>query len=343
MGKKRAVWEQHHPTFLWKIQSGHRHKHGTRNTQSQPPSNERTLIALKGLDPLNRGVHLFRKITSLTSTLKIIGILGTGVLCACQPLQYSEPLRLSKKASVVKEATLPAAKENSSPEITPRVENITLSGIRFEGVTFDTRTHQLRIIDQAGGPNSEYPNARSVASQTGAIVATNGGFFTPEGAPLGSVIAAGKRSGNWNSKSSLGSGIYRINAQGRASISRRSSFSNIASSIELLQAGPLLIENYGPIGGLSPDRSAARTILLNDGKDYWWIGITSPCSLASLGNTLSQASPTEWRIANALNLDGGRSTELYISPELRGGPIERRGFFNRPVRNFLILKTKSSP
>jgi exopolysaccharide biosynthesis protein len=179
-----------------------------------------------------------------------------------------------------------------------------------------------------------------VVSKTGAILAINGGFFTPGGNPLGSVISAGKRAGNWNSASSLGSGIYRINSQGRASISRRSSFSDVSASKELLQAGPLLVENRKPIRGLQDQKTASRTILLNDGGDRWWVGIASPCTLAELGRILARTSPAGWPVANALNLDGGRSSELYVSSDLRGGPIERRGVFNRPVRNFLILEAR---
>ncbi len=220
----------------------------------------------------------------------------------------------------------------------PKVVSKTLSNIQFQGVSFDSRSHALKTIDQANGPGSQYISARDCADKQQALLAINAGFFTPEGNPLGLVISQGKRSGSWNSSSSLGTGIYRIDSSGIASISRRSQASAVFNSKELLQAGPLLIENQKPITGLDPSKVAMRSILLHDGGNRWWIGIASPCSLAELSRALSTQSPADWKISHALNLDGGRSTDLFISSKISGGSLERKSLMNRQVRNFLILK-----
>ena len=226
------------------------------------------------------------------------------------------------------------------PAKPPRVTRQTIGGIGFEGVTFDSRTHALSIIDQRNGPGSLFSSARDAASKTEALLAINGGFFTPEGDPLGLVISRGKTSGVWNSTSSLGSGIYRINQANQASINRRNALSEISDSTELLQAGPLLVENGHQVPGLESTKFARRSIILTDGATRWWTGTTSTCDLASLGKALSRSSPANWEIKNALNLDGGRSSDLYISGKLSGGPVEDRSFLNRHVRNFLILKAR---
>ena len=44
-----------------------------------------------------------------------------------------------------------------------------------------------------------------------------------------------------------------------------------------------------------------------------------------------------WKIHRAMNLDGGRSSDLWISSRVSGGPLTSRPPWNRPVRNFLIL------
>jgi hypothetical protein len=152
------------------------------------------------------------------------------------------------------------------------------------------------------------------------------------------VISNKKKSGSWNSSSSLGSGIYHIDPSGIAYISRRTQASVVSNSIELLQSGPLLIENHQPITGLDPSKIAMRSILLHDGGHRWWIGIASPCSLAELSQALSSQSPAGWKISHALNLDGGRSTDLFISSEISGGTLEQKSIMNRQVRNFLVLK-----
>lgn len=226
---------------------------------------------------------------------------------------------------------------SSFPAFAPRLSQKTIRGIAFEGVTFDSRTHRLVVVDQAGGPGTTFVSSAALAKSKNALLAINAGFFTPEGAPLGLVISAGKNAGEWNSASSLGNGIFRESASGALSITRRSSKSSVLSSRELIQAGPLLLENSKPISGLDNGKSALRSIILTDGKSRWWIGKTSSCSLAALGKALSFGSPAPWAVDDALNLDGGRSTDLYISSSIPGGPLDRRGFLNRPVRNFLIL------
>jgi exopolysaccharide biosynthesis protein len=224
------------------------------------------------------------------------------------------------------------------PVSPPKVVSKTLSNIQFQGVAFDSRSHALKPIDQTNGPGSQYLSARDCADKQQALLAINAGFFNPEGNPLGLVISQGKHSGSWNSSSSLGTGIYRIDSSGIASISRRTQASAVSNSKELLQAGPLLIENHKPITGLDPSKVAMRSILLHDGGHRWWIGTTSPCSLADLSQVLYKQSPADWKISHALNLDGGRSTDLFVSSKISGVSLERKSLMNRQVRNFLILK-----
>ncbi|NJM36542.1 MAG: phosphodiester glycosidase family protein [Akkermansiaceae bacterium] len=109
---------------------------------------------------------------------------------------------------------------------------------------------------------------------------------------------------------------------------------------EMIQAGPMLIENGKPIGGLETQKVSARTVILWDGGTRWWIGCSSGCTLAELAKTLVTAAPGGWPIKQALNFDGGRSSDLWISESIPGGPISRRPLWNKPVRNFLVLVTK---
>lgn len=233
-----------------------------------------------------------------------------------------------------------ASQSESLPALAPKLLRKTISGIEFEGVSFDSRTQRLAVIDQPKGPGSAYATAAEAAMKRGGLLAINAGFFTPEGKPLGLVVSDGKISGTWNSASSLGTAIFKESISGSCSISRRSSRSFSDNAAELLQAGPLLLENGNSISGLDGSRKAQRSIILNDGGNRWWIGKTTPCSLSALSAALASRSPTGWRIWNAMNLDGGRSTDLYVSPAIAGGPINRRGFLNRPVRNFLILENR---
>ena len=276
--------------------------------------------------------------------LSIFSSLAAIAFCSCQPVIFTE----SATARIAPGEEIPAALQVNPPPISqpeyasaaPRLLRKTIDGITFEGVSYDSRTHRLQVIDQADGPGSRYASAQDLVQKTRALLAMNAGFFTPEGDPLGLVISEGRSSGGWNSASSLGSGIYRETSGGAVGIVRRSSRSAISGSRELLQAGPLLIENGNPVSGLDSQKTAMRSILVTDGISRWWIGITSPCSLSALAQAISKNSPTPWKIRMSLNLDGGRSTDLYVSEKILGGALNRRGFLNRPVRNFLILREK---
>ncbi len=230
-----------------------------------------------------------------------------------------------------------------SPIAAPRLTRSEHAGIVFEGVAFDARSHRLVVIDQAGGPGTRFADAAAAGSSVpGGIAAVNGGFFTPTGEALGLVIADGTVTGAWNAASSLGSAVWHEDASGRSAISRRGKLGRQAAlgMRELLQAGPLLVENGHAVGGLENTKTSARTLILWDGGQRWWIGRTPPCTLANLAAALAASQPAGWSAQHALNLDGGRSADLWVSDAVSGGPLSRRPPWNRPVRNFLVLRPR---
>jgi hypothetical protein len=153
------------------------------------------------------------------------------------------------------------------------------------------------------------------------------------------VVASGTRSGSWNSSSSLGSGLWLENADGGSSIVRRENLGPSAASSmrELLQAGPMLVENGRAVSGLDANKSSIRTLILWDGGHRWWVGRTNFCTLAQLAAAAASSQPATWPVRHALNLDGGRSSDLWVSDRITGGPLTRRAPWNKPVRNFLVL------
>ena len=265
---------------------------------------------------------------------------------ACRPAAPLGAFREQAPPAPPSPSAVPAAfvpPTPQTPSYPPKAPNLTqtyIRGIHFEGVSFDARSHRLLVIDQPNGPASTFGTSQDVARQHNALLALNAGFFTPEGDPLGLVISNGGRAGAWNTASSLGSGIFSESSSGNLSITRRGSPAAFQGARELIQAGPLLVENGPAVGGLDAGKPAVRSILLTDGGTRWWIGKTSSCTLAGLGEALASQSPSPWKIRQALNLDGGRSTDLFVSSGIQGGPFERRGILNRPVRNFLILKPR---
>jgi len=265
-------------------------------------------------------------------------LLSVLVVASCTPAVVERPPQAVPLVVVEK----PDVPTPSHPVEAPILTRRSIGGIEFEGVAFDSRTHRLVVADQAGGPGSQYATAADAGSRTGGIMALNAGFFTPEGTPLGLVVSAGKAAGSWNSSSSLGGGVWFEDFSGKPAIRRRGDLGKSAAlqTRELIQVGPMLVENGRGVGGLESQKSSARTVILWDGGTRWWLGRGSPCTLAAFANALAGAGPAGWNVRHALNLDGGRSVDLWVSGAVSGGPAGHRPPWNRAVRNFLVLKTR---
>jgi hypothetical protein len=268
------------------------------------------------------------------------------LLASCTPYERAKPTRKVSQVEPSTAALLPTPlaveqkiSENPSPPTAPILVTRNLPEFNLEGVAFDSRTHSLRVVDQPKGPGTTFTDAAHAGTSRNALAAINAGFFTPEGEPLGLLIAAGKSSGLWNSATSVGSAIWHESHSGTSRISRRSE-TNQASAKQMretLQSGPMLIDRGLTVSGLESDKISARSFIAWDGGTRWFIGRTSPCPLNILATTLASAKHCGWTIHRAMNLDGGRSSDLWISSRVSGGPITSRPPWNRPVRNFLIL------
>jgi len=257
---------------------------------------------------------------------------GAGLIFAMACLDASAQSPRAPKALPVAEPARPVA-------IPAKRLNVTAAGISLDGVAFDSRSHRLAVADQAHGPATQWLDSSEAGSKTSGLAAVNAGFFTPEGAPLGLVVSRGESIGNWNGASSLGAGLWFEDATGRMMLARRETIGAVAARKmhELIQAGPMLVDRRKPVGGLDDEKVSARTVLLWDGGCRWFMARTSPCTLDDLADALGIASPVGWPVHMALNLDGGRSAELWISDKIPGGPAFIRPLWNKPVRNFLVL------
>ncbi|MEY5013015.1 MAG: hypothetical protein RLY69_730 [Verrucomicrobiota bacterium] len=233
----------------------------------------------------------------------------------------------------------PKSWANHNPPEAPQLVSRSLTEFNLEGVAFDSRTHRLRVIDQASGPGTTFTDASQVGSSHHALAAINAGFFTPAGEPLGLLVSNGKASGSWNSSTSIGSAVWQESNSGNSNISRRHETqpSLMKQTREALQSGPMLVDHGQAVGGLESNKISARSFIAWDGDTRWFIGRTSPCALNALAETLASSNHCGWKIHRAMNLDGGRSSDLWISSRISGGPLHSRPPWNKPVRNFLIL------
>ena len=224
-----------------------------------------------------------------------------------------------------------------------RAQKGEVAGVTLTYLSFDTRNHTLAVVDQSS-LGSEFQSAAEVSRAKNALATINGGFFTPEGQPLGLVYQDGKKSGALNTASSLGSGVVYVDKKlAQPVIARRATFQSwlkdpAFNPKEVLQTGPFLVEGGRSISGLSNDEPRVRSLLLWDGKNHFAIAQCEPITLRNLAGALAKQPLSGFQIEVALNLDGGRSADLNISSKVPGGPINLRRWWNKPVRNYVVVK-----
>ncbi|WP_395741366.1 phosphodiester glycosidase family protein [Prosthecobacter sp.] len=189
-------------------------------------------------------------------------------------------------------------------------ETLHLNGrsIAVQYVLFDSRSYALQVIDQpvdwsGGGKISEC--MRSVNAAAG----VNGGFFTPQFAPMGLMIASSHKIGAWQSNKLL-SGAVVVHHQPR--LLWNAEVQGNSDAQHLIQAGPRLVDAGHAVPNLERRKQTTRTFIATDGGHRWIMGIAHSTSLGELADALASAPfPDGFRIHRALNLDGGHSSALY--------------------------------
>ena len=201
-------------------------------------------------------------------------------------------------------------------------------GITISAVYFDDRKFQLTVADQADGCGSQWLDAKSAALTCDGYAAIN-------------LIASGIKRGSFN-KSSLGAGIF-ISSKNKSAIVRREHYasSSVTNSVEnLLQAGPMLVEHGKATIGLSDHNERPRSFIAWDGKHHWVIGHIDSSTLAAAAKALSETSLNGFKASTVLNLDGGRSSDLWAGPRVPSGAKTHRTFLNKTVRNYLVITSR---
>ncbi len=168
----------------------------------------------------------------------------------------------------------------------------------------DLNEHQLKLISHKN-LELKFPSIEQYAVSEKAPLAINGGFFDEDQKPLGLRISQFKHSNSFKNISWWGV-FYIKNKQARISSARQ--FSTQQNIEFAIQAGPrLIIDKHIP--SLRPGY-AERTALCVISDHEMAIVITQyfPITLSQLAHTLID-QPLNCR--NALNLDGGSSTQFF--------------------------------
>jgi uncharacterized protein YigE (DUF2233 family) len=164
--------------------------------------------------------------------------------------------------------------------------------------SFSPERFELRVLTPQAGTSGDF--VRDMARRAGAVLAVNGGFFTPEFAPLGLLVSQGKelnpiRKADW--------GVFLVR-HGQASVVHWRDLKDLAGVEFAIQCGPRLVVDGKPVH-VKPHR-ARRTALGVDARGRVMVVATEGAVLLSeLVDFLIARGAVQ-----ALNLDGGTSTQL---------------------------------
>ena len=201
---------------------------------------------------------------------------------------------------------------------------------RLDIALFSTKTAMVRVIDNPGGDE-----LAEVMRRLRGVAGVNGGYFDPQNAPVGLVIADGKSMAPFR-KAKLLSGVLVVN-KSRVELLRAPEYSSRKTATAALQCGPFLVDGGKAVPGLNNTRPARRTFFFTSGSDRAGMGLCSSVTLAELGEILATPRLTgDVKLQRALNFDGGSSSAFWFAGE--------RGAFSigeyKTVRNFVIVTPK---
>ena len=187
-------------------------------------------------------------------------------------------------------------------------------------VRADTGRIAPRVI-RAAEYNWKKASAQALCKAAGASVCINSNFFDEQGKPLGVVISRGIQHQKVHNGGGTLTGIFFVTSD-RISITHRGTFS-AEKVLEATQAGPRLISESAPVVGVKDSASATNVSLVCvDNKQRV---ILMRVSLAMFGGSFHEIQALlqkpELACVEALNLDGGGSSQLYIS----GGSSKQDG------------------
>ena len=204
--------------------------------------------------------------------------------------------------------------------------------VTMDVVVFDSRRFRLQVIDQPN-PNAGSKVISDVMRAYRASAGVNGGFFDAAFAPLGLMISGGKSTGRYDTAGILYGLVLEVDSQ--PYVIWNAEYQGTQGVTDLLQSGPRLVNSGHPIDGLKRDNPRPRTFVATDGGFMWALGVTSSCDLGALGDLLSSpAIIPDLPVMRALNLDGGRSTAIWMRTST-GKEISRPGWST--VRNYLAI------
>jgi exopolysaccharide biosynthesis protein len=200
----------------------------------------------------------------------------------------------------------------------------------LELALFSTKSAAVRVVDNPGGDE-----LAAVMRRLRGIAGVNGGYFDPQNAPVGLMIANGKTIAPFR-KAKLLSGVL-VATKGRVELLRSPEYSPRKNANAALQCGPFLVDGGKAVPGLNQTRTARRTFFFTSGSDRAGMGYCSSVTLAELGEILTTPRIAgDLKIQRAMNFDGGSSSAFWFAGT---DGVTSIGEY-KTVRDFVVVTAK---
>jgi exopolysaccharide biosynthesis protein len=187
----------------------------------------------------------------------------------------------------------------------------TKGSVTIDLALFSTNSCTLRVIDQPASPRTDLAHAMR---QERCLAGVNGGYFDPDYAPIGLLIADGKVIAP-RQRAGLLTGVLAASARG-VQILRIRELSAQQKADAAIQCGPFLIDLGQRVRALEATRMARRTFVAVARTDRAALGFCSDVSLSELAKILvTTRLADDFRTERALNLDGGSSSAFWVARE----------------------------
>ncbi len=180
-------------------------------------------------------------------------------------------------------------------------------------------------------------DVKTVTTISGALAGINGSFFDPQGAPIGLLIVDGITKRNIHRGGSLLTGIFLIEDD-RPKIIHRDEDLGVDVT-QALQSGPRLIVNGKPVKVTplqTPTRRSGVALTRDGGVILYATTLRFPG--ASLEQIQGMLLHPGLGVKDALNFDGGGSSQLYLAKIGARPEILISGGDNVPA--FLLVKRR---
>jgi exopolysaccharide biosynthesis protein len=241
-----------------------------------------------------------------------LAVIFSLVACEAGNLQTQSPSIQPSSGSVHVSATQSSEKEGwQQIDQAMELRSMQLSADTARGdvtvVRLDPNAYRISVKYDVANPGSlrEWFNALKP------LVIINGGYFDEQGRPTALVIFDGIRRGE--SYEGFG-GMVVINEQGQFELRslRQQPFDPNENIQQAMQSAPMLIQPGGVLSELEPDQDRSRrTVIARDtkGRILLLVSDLPNFTLPELARALKNS---DLDLDAALNMDGGRSTGLYL-------------------------------